>query len=97
MTNNEKIEFNVMLDIAQEQQEKRMNTALNELKTIHSPMINTIFDYFLKELDEHEFKDEFYRIVTRWYLQDPIRAKIWIEENNKEINTREEMQLRYEI
>ena len=97
MSNEEKIEFNVMLDIAQEEQEKKMNTALHELKTIHSPMIDTIFDYFLKELDKHEFKDEFYRIVTAWYLQDPIQAKIWVEENNKEIESRHEMQLRYDI
>ena len=97
MANEEKIGFDVMLDIAQEEQEKKMNTALHELKTIHSAMIDTIFDYFIEEIDKPSFKQEFYTIVSKWYLQDPIQAKIWVEENNKEIESRHEMQLRYDI
>ena len=97
MSNEEKIEFNVMLDIAQEEQEKKMNTALHELKTIHSAMIDNIFEYFIEVIDKPSFKQEFYTIVSKWYLQDPIQAKIWVEENNKEIESRHEMQLRYDI
>ena len=97
MSNEEKIDFNVMLDIAQEEQEKKMNTALHELKTIHSKMIDNIFEYFIEEIDKPSFKQEFYTIVSKWYLQDPIQAKIWVEENNKEIESRNEMQLRYDI
>ena len=97
MSNEEKIEFNVMLDIAQEEQEKKMNTALHELKTIHSAMIDNIFEYFIEVIDKPSFKQEFYTIVSKWYLQDPIQAKIWVEENNKEIESRHESQLRYDI
>ena len=94
MSNEEKIDFNVMLDIAHDNQKKQMEIKLEELKTKHAQMIDSIFDYYLLERDKQEFKDEFHSIVTSWYLQDTIKAKIWIEENNKAINTEHEMQLR---
>ena len=98
MSNEEKIEFDTMLDIAQEEQEKRDKDIISQLKTKHAPMIDGIFDYFLLILGKQEFKDEFYRIVTSWYLQAPHgTAKVWIEENNKAIETEHEMQLRYDI
>ena len=97
MSNEEKIDFNVMLDIAHDNQKKQMEIKLEELKTKHAPMIDSIFDYYLLERDKQEFKNEFHSIVTSWYLQDTIKAKIWIEENNKAINTEHEMQLRYDI
>ena len=97
MSNEEKIEFNVMLDIAQEEQEKRDKDIINQLKTKHAPMIDGIFEHYLG-LDKQEFKNEFYTIVTTWYLQAPHgTAKVWIEENNKAIETEHEMQLRYDI
>jgi len=96
MSNEEKIEFNVMLDIAQEEQDKRMKEYVNKLQVL-SPIIDNIFEYFIEVIDKPSFKQEFYTIVSKWYLQDPIQAKIWIEENNKEIESRHESQLRYDI
>jgi hypothetical protein len=96
MSNEEKIGFDVMLDIAQEEQDKRMKEHVNKLQVL-SPIIDNIFEYFIEVIDKPSFKQEFYTIVSKWYLQDPTQAKIWIEENNKEIESRHESQLRYDF